>query len=60
MVARLVDGQLVLHADVGEGAAGHDAVVAAAGAEGVVEGFGDVVVIQIHRGGRAALDGAGG
>src|SRR5262249_12710827 len=53
-------GHEVLDADVGEGAAGHDAVVAAAGAVAVEVLVFDAVLREILAGGRGFLDGAGG
>ena len=53
-------GELVFDADVGEGASGHDAVVAAAGAEGVVHALGHAVLIEVAGGGGAGLDRPGG
>ncbi len=53
-------GQLVAQADVGEGAAHHDLVVAAAGAVGVEVGRGDAVLGEVLAGGTVQLDGAGG
>ena len=52
--------EFVLDADVGEGAAGHDAVVAAAGAVAVEHGGGDVFGDKIFAGGAVFFDGAGG
>src|SRR3546814_10798896 len=51
---------LVLDADVGEGAAHHDFVVAAAGAVAVEVGAGDIMVHEIFPGRAVELDRAGG
>ncbi len=53
-------GHVILDADVGEGAAHHDFVVAAARAVLVEVGLGDAVVEQVFAGGAGGLDGAGG
>ena len=53
-------GELVAQADVGEGAAHHDFVVAAARAVGVEVGGLDAVVGEVLAGGAVVLDGAGG
>ena len=52
--------QFVAQADVGEGAADHDFVVAAARAVGVEVGGLDAVLLQVFSGGAVFLDGAGG
>ena len=53
-------GELVAQADVGEGAAHHDFVVAAAGAVAVEVGGLDAVVGEVLAGRAVELDGAGG
>ncbi len=50
----------VFDADVGEGATGHDAVVASAGAVGVEVGFLDAVFEEVFACGGVGFDGAGG
>src|SRR3984957_26132 len=52
--------EFVAQADVGEGAADHDFVIAAAGAVGVEVGGLDAVLLQIFSGGAIFFDGAGG
>ncbi len=53
-------GEEIFQADVGEGAAGHDAVVAAAGAVLVEVDGADAVLHQVFAGGAVLLDRAGG
>ena len=53
-------GEFVAQADVGEGPANHDFVVAAAAAVAVEVGGGDAVGGEILPGGAVLLDGAGG
>ena len=53
-------GEFVAQADVGEGAADHDFVIAAARAVAVEVGGRDAVVGQVLAGGAVLLDGAGG
>ncbi len=53
-------GEFVAQADVGEGAADHDLVVAAAAAVAVEVGGLDAVVGEVLAGGAVHLDGAGG
>ena len=68
IAARLVNGHAaldagdhqVLDADIGEGAAHHDAIVASAGTVAVEVLDGDAVLLQVQTGRRGRLDGAGG